>query len=82
MSRPDIKLEVAPGYERQNIRTGPPQSGLGYIKEKVLKQWLSENDAKVGTKWDYAVCLAATLSYPQTNASHRSSTMLLSCPSR
>jgi len=55
MSAPSVKLEVSPGYQKQYINPAPTGSGDGYIKEKVLKQWLKDNEAKVGTEWDYAI---------------------------
>ena len=75
MSRPSIKLEVSPSYQKQYISTAPTGSGDGYIKQKVLEQWLKENEAKVGTKWDYAVRPAAMFFDPRTNASRRYSTI-------
>ena len=62
MSAPSVKLEVLPGYRKQLISTAPGGSGDGYIKEKVLIQWLKENEAKVGTRWDYAVRTVVMLS--------------------
>lgn len=55
MSEPTHALEIPPGYEKQYISTAPSGSGDGYIKQRVLEQWLKKNTQKVGSSWNFAV---------------------------
>jgi hypothetical protein len=55
MSKPALALKIPPGYEKQYISTAPSRSGDGYIKQRVLEQWLKDNAQKVGSDWDFAV---------------------------